>query len=119
MVGSNLIVTGRRKPRLHKLKEDIEKAFPGVSVHPLQLDMQDAAAVTALPGTLPDAFQAIDILVNNAGKALGVAPVSPPHTHTTPSPPPPSLPTLTLRKPSRTTRALLREARAFFLAGFL
>ena len=75
--GSNLIVTGRRKPRLVKLKEDIEKAFPGVSVHALQLDMQDAEAVTALPGTLPDKFQVIDILVNNAGKALGIAPVSP------------------------------------------
>lgn len=70
-------MTGRRKPRLVKLKEDIEKAFPGVSVHALQLDMQDAEAVTALPGTLPDKFQVIDILVNNAGKALGIAPVSP------------------------------------------
>lgn len=73
--GSNLVVTGRRKDRLDKLKSDIEEGFPGVAVHALPLDMQDAPALTALPGTLPAEFQAIDVLVNNAGKALGIASV--------------------------------------------
>ena len=36
--------------------------------------MTDAAAVAALPGSLPEGWREVDLLVNNAGLALGVEP---------------------------------------------
>ncbi len=37
----------------------------------LVLDVTDAAAVDALPGSLPEAFRTVDVLVNNAGHDIG------------------------------------------------
>ncbi len=67
--GHRVIAAGRRADRLealaHKLGDAL-LAFP--------LDVTDAAATAALPGSLPEEWQTVDVLVNNAGLALGTAP---------------------------------------------
>ncbi|NHO31474.1 SDR family NAD(P)-dependent oxidoreductase [Acetobacter fallax] len=67
--GYRVIGTGRRQERLDELKSTLGDAFL-----PLKLDMDDTAALRALPGSLPDGWQTVDVLVNNAGLALGLAP---------------------------------------------
>jgi 3-hydroxy acid dehydrogenase/malonic semialdehyde reductase len=67
--GHRVIATGRRKDRLEALVKEL-----GPSVLAFPLDVTDAAAVAALPGSLPEGWREVDILVNNAGLALGVAP---------------------------------------------
>ena len=67
--GHRVIATGRRKDRLDRLAADLGKA-----VLPMVLDVTDAKAVAALPGSLPDEWRDVDLLVNNAGLALGVLP---------------------------------------------
>ena len=67
--GHRVIATGRRAERLDALRAEL-----GASVHTLVLDVTDAAAVAALPGSLPAQWQAVDVLVNNAGLALGLDP---------------------------------------------
>ncbi len=67
--GHRVIAAGRRADRLEALARDLGEAllaFP--------LDVTDAAATAALPGSLPERWQTIDVLVNNAGLALGTAP---------------------------------------------
>ena len=59
----------RRTDRLQALSNEL-----GAAVLPLALDVTDAAAVTALPGSLPADWQQVDVLINNAGLALGLAP---------------------------------------------
>ena len=69
--GHRVIAAGRRADRLDALARDLGNAllaFP--------LDVTDAAATAALPGSLPDGWQTVDVLVNNAGLALGTAPAS-------------------------------------------
>ena len=66
--GHRVIAAARRADRLAALHDAL-----GDAVLPITLDVTDAAAVAALPGSLPEAWQAIDVLVNNAGLALGVA----------------------------------------------
>ena len=66
--GHRVIAAGRRADRLEALAHELRDAllaFP--------LDVTDAAAVAALPGSLPGGWQAVDVLVNNAGLALGTA----------------------------------------------
>ena len=67
--GHRVIATGRRKDRLDKLAADL-----GSAVLPFVLDVTDAAAITALPGSLPEGWREVDVLVNNAGLALGLDP---------------------------------------------
>ena len=67
--GHRVIATGRRKDRLDKLAADL-----GSAVLPFVLDVTDAAAVSALPGSLPEGWREVDVLVNNAGLALGLDP---------------------------------------------
>ncbi len=67
--GHRVVAAGRRADRLEALSQDLGEAllaFP--------LDVTDARAVAALPGSLPEGWRAIDVLVNNAGLALGTAP---------------------------------------------
>jgi 3-hydroxy acid dehydrogenase/malonic semialdehyde reductase len=67
--GHRVIVAARRADRLAALASELgpeSVAFP--------LDVTDAAAVAALPGSLPDGWREIDVLVNNAGLALGLEP---------------------------------------------
>jgi 3-hydroxy acid dehydrogenase/malonic semialdehyde reductase len=64
-----VIAAARRTERLVALKEEL-----GEALLPLSLDVTDAAAIAALPETLPSGWQAIDVLINNAGVALGLDP---------------------------------------------
>ncbi len=67
--GHRVIATGRRAERLEALRGQL-----GEQLLPLPLDVTDAGAVAALPGSLPGGWQEVDVLVNNAGLALGVSP---------------------------------------------
>lgn len=66
--GHRVIATGRRADRLRALHDEL-----GSAVLPFPLDVTDAAAAAALPGSLPPGWH-VDVLVNNAGLALGIAP---------------------------------------------
>lgn len=67
--GINLIICGRRKKELEKLKAELEK---NVKVHLLQFDVSKREEVFKAIENLPPYFQKIDILVNNAGNAHGL-----------------------------------------------
>jgi 3-hydroxy acid dehydrogenase/malonic semialdehyde reductase len=67
--GHRVIATGRRAERLEALRAEL-----GAALLPFPLDVTDAAAVAALPGSLPQGWQEVDVLVNNAGLALGLDP---------------------------------------------
>ena len=67
--GHRVIAAGRRAERLDALRAEL-----GDALLPLQLDVTDAAAVAALPGSLPEGCREVDVLVNNAGLALGISP---------------------------------------------
>ncbi len=67
--GWRVIAAGRRQDRLDALAAELDDR-----VLPLQLDVTDAAAVAALPASLPGSWKMVDALVNNAGLALGLAP---------------------------------------------
>jgi 3-hydroxy acid dehydrogenase/malonic semialdehyde reductase len=67
--GYRVLATGRREERLRELAAEL-----GDALLPYRLDVTDAQAVAALPGSLPDGWRELDILVNNAGLALGLEP---------------------------------------------
>ncbi|MFC9256928.1 SDR family oxidoreductase [Amycolatopsis thailandensis] len=67
--GAKVVAAARSKDRLDKLADEL-----GENVLPFELDVRDADAVAALPGTLPDGFAEVDLLVNNAGLAKGLEP---------------------------------------------
>jgi 3-hydroxy acid dehydrogenase/malonic semialdehyde reductase len=67
--GHRVIAAARRMERLQALHAEL-----GAVLLPVALDVTDAAAVAALPGTLPAEWQEVDVLINNAGLALGLDP---------------------------------------------
>ena len=67
--GHRVIAAGRRRERLDELRGAL-----GEALLPLELDVTDADAVAALPGSLPEGWRTVDVLVNNAGLALGLSP---------------------------------------------
>ncbi len=67
--GAKVVAAARSKDRLDKLADEL-----GENVLPIELDVRDADAVAALPGTLPAEFAEVDLLVNNAGLAKGLEP---------------------------------------------
>ncbi|TVV69824.1 SDR family NAD(P)-dependent oxidoreductase [Sphingomonas solaris] len=67
--GRRVIAAARRRDRLDALAAEL-----GDALLPLTLDVTDADAVAALPGSLPEEWRDVAILVNNAGLALGTAP---------------------------------------------
>ena len=67
--GLRVVIAGRRADRLEALAGEL-----GGAVLAWPLDVTDAAAVAALPGSLPEGWREIDVLVNNAGLALGLDP---------------------------------------------
>ncbi|WP_037312941.1 SDR family oxidoreductase [Amycolatopsis orientalis] len=67
--GAKVVAAARSKDRLAKLADEL-----GENVLPYELDVRDADAVAALPGTLPAEFADVDLLVNNAGLAKGLEP---------------------------------------------
>ena len=64
-----LIICGRRREKLDKIREDLSKL---TSVTSLYFDVSDNIQVTKAIGSLPENFQNIDILINNAGNAHGL-----------------------------------------------
>jgi 3-hydroxy acid dehydrogenase / malonic semialdehyde reductase len=64
-----VIAAARRMDRLQALHAEL-----GAAVLPVALDVKDAAAVAALPGSLPPGWREVDVLVNNAGGARGLEP---------------------------------------------
>jgi 3-hydroxy acid dehydrogenase/malonic semialdehyde reductase len=67
--GHRVIAAARRKDRLQALQAEFSAA-----ILPVALDVTDAAAVAALPGSLPPDWQQVDVLINNAGLARGLDP---------------------------------------------
>ena len=67
--GHRVVACGRRQDRLDALAAEL-----GSAVQPFALDVTDAAATAALPGSLPEGWREVDLLVNNAGLALGLGP---------------------------------------------
>ena len=67
-----LIICGRRKERLLKLKEQLETL---TEVFTLNFDVRDKEAVSNAMDSLPEEFGHIDILINNAGNAHGLDPI--------------------------------------------
>lgn len=67
--GARLLLAARRADRLDALARHLREAH-GADVHPIALDVRDAAGVAATLEALPPAWQPIDVLVNNAGLAL-------------------------------------------------
>ncbi|HEY0043272.1 MAG TPA: SDR family NAD(P)-dependent oxidoreductase [Allosphingosinicella sp.] len=68
--GFKIIATGRRQERLDALVAELGAD----TVHPVQLDVRDEAAMEAALAVLPEGFQNIDVLLNNAGLAIGSGP---------------------------------------------
>jgi serine 3-dehydrogenase len=68
--GYKIIATGRRQERLDALVAELGAD----TVHPVQLDVRDEAAMEAALAALPEAFRNIDVLLNNAGLAIGSGP---------------------------------------------
>lgn len=66
-----LILCGRRRERLHALRDELAARVP---VHAFPLDVRDEAAVNAAVAALPAEFAEVDLLLNNAGLALGLEP---------------------------------------------
>jgi serine 3-dehydrogenase len=68
--GWKVIATGRRKDRLDALVEELGPD----SVHALNFDMRDEAAIESAIDGLPEGFRDVDVLLNNAGLARGTEP---------------------------------------------
>ncbi len=64
-----LIICGRRREELEKIREDLSKLTAVIS---LCFDVSDNTQVTKSIESIPDNFQQIDILINNAGNAHGL-----------------------------------------------
>lgn len=72
--GYNLIITGRRKERLNKLSDILQKEF-NIEVLSLVFDVRDRKSVEETLNSIPDDKKTIDVLINNAGLAAGVDPI--------------------------------------------
>jgi 3-hydroxy acid dehydrogenase / malonic semialdehyde reductase len=68
--GVNLILTGRRKERLNKLRDKLIAEFPQCEIHISDFDVRDREACKAFYEA--HKHLAVDILINNAGLASGV-----------------------------------------------
>jgi len=67
--GHRVIAAARRRDRLDALAASL-----GPNLLPMVLDITDAQAVAALPGSLPEGWREVGVLVANAGLALGLGP---------------------------------------------
>ncbi len=68
----NLIITGRRKERLERIKKEI-KQESSIEVLALNFDVRFIDQVRKHLEKLPEQWQKIDVLVNNAGLAAGTS----------------------------------------------
>ena len=64
--GYRVVGSARQRERLAPLAAELGEVFL-----PIDLDVDDAAAVADLPEKLPEAFREIDVLINNAGHDTG------------------------------------------------
>lgn len=71
--GFDLIITGRRAERLHKLADNIRQK--GSEVLSLCFDIRKAEEVKQAIAGLDERWKNIAVLVNNAGLAVGINPV--------------------------------------------
>lgn len=69
--GYNIIITGRRKDKLHELEKEL-LSFGKIKVLSLHFDVRQREEVASVIGNLPAEWKNIDILVNNAGLAVGM-----------------------------------------------
>lgn len=69
--GYRLILTGRRRERLERLKEIFETVFK-TEVRTLCFDVKEPEAIAEVLRELPYEWRQVDILINNAGKAKGL-----------------------------------------------
>lgn len=65
-----LILTGRRKDRLEKLKSEL-----ATDVYTCSFDVRDRKAAFAALDTLPTEWKNVAVLINNAGNAHGLSPI--------------------------------------------
>ena len=70
--GYNLIITGRRKERLHALAEELISTY-NINVQTLCFDIRKLDEVKTNIASLPIDFKQIDVLLNNAGLASGLS----------------------------------------------
>ncbi len=70
--GARLLLCARRIERLRELEDEIKKSTPSATVHSVQLDVRNHAAVGKMVEGLPEEWQPIDILLNNAGLSRGL-----------------------------------------------
>lgn len=70
--GWNVIICGRRKERLDKMKNELSDL--DVIIHPLAFDISSRTEVDNALNSLPENLKKIDLLVNNAGGAHGLDP---------------------------------------------
>jgi NADP-dependent 3-hydroxy acid dehydrogenase YdfG len=68
--GYKLILNGRRKDRLEKLQQKLQKEYKTES-YLLPFDVREQSSVLSCVLSLPQEWLNIDILINNAGLALG------------------------------------------------
>ena len=68
----NLILCGRRKERLEKLKNELSAH---TEITTLSFDVRDQQEVQKAVDSLPEKWKRIDILVNNAGNSHGFDPI--------------------------------------------
>ena len=73
--GFNVIITGRRKELLDKLKFEINEKYPHVEVLALSFDVRVYSEVEANLGNLQGQWKDVDVLINNAGLAVGLSPI--------------------------------------------
>lgn len=70
--GSNLILIARRKEKLEKIAEELQKNY-SVKVLTSTVDVRNYVDIKKFLDNLPEEWKRIDILINNAGKALGLS----------------------------------------------
>lgn len=70
-LGAKLILTGRRRERLEKLKQEL-----GENIFIVNQDIRERTSATNLLAHLPEEYKNITVLVNNAGLALGLEPAN-------------------------------------------
>jgi NADP-dependent 3-hydroxy acid dehydrogenase YdfG len=72
--GYNLIITGRRKELLDKLKNELGVKYKS-DVLALDFDIRDRKQTEDAIDKLPKSWKNIDVLINNAGLSVGLSPV--------------------------------------------
>lgn len=68
----NLILCGRRREKLDKLKAELS---PQTNITTLSFDVRDNDAVKSALHTLSGEWKNVDVLINNAGNAHGLDPI--------------------------------------------